>query len=89
MKGDQTTLSIKHIPSGQEILRLPLTQYLLLSKIYSYTGDEMDDQEYLDRQDSYTLLFFIQSSDMGIPKICPKIMVNGWTVRLNDSELES
>lgn len=32
MKGDQTTLSIKHIPSGQEILRLPLTQYLLLSK---------------------------------------------------------
>ena len=89
MKGDQTTLSIKHIPSGQEILRLPLTQYLLLSKIYSYTGDEMDDQEYLDRQDSYTLLFFIQSSDMGIPKICPKIMVNGWTVRLNDTELES
>ena len=32
MKGDQTTLTIKHVPSGQEILRLPLTQYLLLSK---------------------------------------------------------
>ena len=88
MKGDQTTLTIKHVPSGQEILRLPLTQYLLLSKIHSHTGDEMGDQEYLDRQDSYTLLFFIQSSDMGIPKICPRIMVNGWTVRLNDSELE-
>ena len=81
-------LNIKHVPSGQEILRLPLTQYLLLSKIHSHTGDEMGDQEYLDRQDSYTLLFFIQSSDMGIPKICPRIMVNGWTVRLNDSELE-
>lgn len=57
MKGDQTTLSIKHIPSGQNILRLPLTQYLLLSKIYNDIG-EMSDQEYLDRQDSYTLLFF-------------------------------
>ena len=88
MKGDQTTLTIKHVPSGQEILSLPLTQYLLLSKIHSHTGDEMGDQEYLDRQDSYTLLFFIQSSDMGIPKICLRIMVNGWTVRLNDSELE-
>lgn len=88
MKGDQTTLTIKHVPSGQEILLSSVTQYLLLSKIHSHTGDEMGDQEYLDRQDSYTLLFFIQSSDMGIPKICPRIMVNGWTVRLNDSELE-
>lgn len=88
MKGDNTTLSIKHIPSGQIILRLPLTQYLLLSKIYNYIGD-MGDQEYLDRQDSYTFLFFIKSSDTGIPQICPRMKVNGWTIRLNDSELES
>lgn len=88
MKGDNTTLSIKHIPSGEIILRLPLTQYLLLSKIYNYIGD-MGDQEYLDRQDSYTLLFFIKSSDTGIPQICPLMRVNGWIIRLNDSELES
>lgn len=88
MKGDQTTLSIKHIPSGKNILRLPLTQYLLLSKIYNEIG-EMSDQEYLDRQDSYTLLFFIQSSNSGIPKICTSIKVNGWIIRLNNSELES
>ena len=88
MKGDQTTLSIKHIPSGQNILRLPLTQYLLLSKIYNDIG-EMSDQEYLDRQDSYTLLFFIQPSDTGIPHICPRMQVNGWIIRLNNSELES
>lgn len=88
MKGDNTTLSIKHIPSGQIILRLPLTQYLLLSKIYNFIGD-MGDQEYLDRQDSYTLLFFIKSSDAGIPQICPRMKVNGWIIRLNDSELES
>ena len=88
MQGDNTILSIKHIPSGQIILRLPLTQYLLLSKIYNYIGD-MGDQEYLDRQDSYVLLFFIQSSDTGIPRIRPLMKVNGWSIRLNNSELEA
>lgn len=88
MKGDQTTLSIKHIPSGQNILRLPLTQYLLLSKIYNDIGWN-EWPEYLDRQDSYTLLFFIQPSDTGIPHICPRMQVNGWIIRLNNSELES
>ena len=48
----------------------------------------MNDQEYLDRQDSYTLLFFIESTDTGVPRISTKIMVNGWIVRLNSSELE-
>lgn len=88
MKGDQTTLSIKHIPSGRDILRLPLTSYLLLSKIYNGIG-EVSDQEYLDRQDSYTLLFFIRSSETGIPQIRPKMHVNGWIIRLNNSELEA
>ena len=34
MKGDDTTLSIKHTPSGKTILHLPLTQYLLLSLLH-------------------------------------------------------
>lgn len=89
MKGDETTLSIKYIPSGETILRLPLTQYLLLSKTYPDNIGDIGDQEYLDRQDSYTLLFFIRSSTTGIPRICPRMEVNGWIIRLNDSELES
>lgn len=87
MKEDQTSLLIKHIPSGKVILHLPLTSYLLLSKPYKYIG-EASDQEYLDRQDSYTLLFFIQSSETGVPQICSKMEVNGWIVRLNNSELD-
>ena len=65
-----------------------MTLLSIARPVSRYDGTELPFQEYLDRQDSYTLLFFIQSSDMGIPKICPRIMVNGWTVRLNDSELE-
>lgn len=84
MKEDHTILSIKHIPSGHDILRIPITQYLLITKIYN-----MDDQEYLDRQDLYTLFFFIKDSDTGIPEICPEMSVNNWMIRLNISELES
>lgn len=84
MKGDQTILSIKHRPSGTNILRIPITQYLLLSKFY----DEMGDQEYLDRQDSYKLLFFIKTLNVDIPKISPIIKVGDWEIRINDSELE-
>ncbi len=88
MKGDDTTLSIKHTPSGKTILPLPLTQYLLLSKNYPNNIGDISDQEYLDREDSYTLMFFIQSSDTGIPRI-PTMKVNDWIIRLNDSELGS
>ena len=88
MKGDDTTLSIKHTRSGKTILHLPLTQYLLLSKNYPNNIGDISDQEYLDREDSYTLMFFIQSSDTGIPRI-PTMKVNDWIIRLNDSELGS
>lgn len=87
MKGDQTTLVIKHIPSGENILRIPITQYLLLSKIYNHIG-KMDDQEYLDRQDSYTLLFFIKTVGVKIPQISSRMKVGDWEIRMNDSELE-
>lgn len=84
MKGDQTILSIKHRPSGTNILRIPITQYLLLSKFY----DEMGDQEYLDRQDSYRLLFFIKTVGVDIPQISPIMKIGDWEIRINDSELE-
>ena len=64
------------------------TQYLLLSKNYPNNIGDISDQEYLDREDSYTLMFFIQSSDTGIPRI-PTMKVNDWIIRLNDSELGS
>lgn len=85
MTGDQTILTIKHRPSGTNILRIPITQYLLLSKFY----DEMADQEYLDRQDSYRLLFFIKTLNVDIPQISPIMKIGDWEIRMNDSELES
>ena len=88
MKGDDTTLSIKHTPSGKTILHLPLTQDILFSRNYPNNIGDISPQEDLDREDSYTLMFFIQSSDTGIPRI-PTMKVNDWIIRLNDSELGS
>lgn len=87
-EGDNTMLSIKHRPSGQRILHLPLTQYLLVSKDYIHIG-YMDDQEYLDRQDAYRLLFFVRPSETDVPEISPLISVNDWTVRIDFPELEN
>ena len=87
MKDDQTTFTIKHIPSGQNILQIPITQYLILTKAHNL-GFELDDQEYLDRQDSYALLFFIKSVGTNVPQICSKMSVNGWMIRINSPELE-
>lgn len=60
----------------------------IVIKNYPNNIGDISDQEYLDREDSYTLMFFIQSSDTGIPRI-PTMKVNDWIIRLNDSELGS
>ena len=73
-------------PQHQIVGILKLAQ--LVSNVQEQVACDISDQEYLDREDSYTLMFFIQSSDTGIPRI-PTMKVNDWIIRLNDSELGS
>ena len=50
----------------------------------------MIPQEYLDRQDQYTLIFFLDATEDKLkPYICPLMKVNDWMVRINDVDLES
>ena len=86
MCDDDTQLSLKHLPSGQILMQIPLTQYLLLSRIQNGSLN-IEAQEYLDRQDLYTLIFFLDSSNNDYPTITPTMNVNGWNVRLNLTEL--
>lgn len=55
LENDDTRLILTHRFTGQRVLDIPLTKYLLLSR-EAYSG--MTPQEYLDRQDQYTLIFF-------------------------------
>ena len=44
----------------------------------------MSDQEYLDRQDEYNLTFFLDEHGLWTTSV---IIINSWSVVLNDTEL--
>lgn len=82
LENDDTRLILTHRSTGQCVLDIPLTKYLLLSR-EAYSG--MTPQEYLDRQDQYTLIFFLDATEDKLkPYICPLMKVNNWMVRIND-----
>lgn len=68
--------------SGKAIIELPLIKYLTGIRGF---GDNWikSDQEFLDRQSRWTLMFFLQSGVW----VNMRISVNWWTVRFNEAEL--
>ena len=87
MENDDTRLRLIYQPSGKEIFDIPLTQYLLLSR--NVETSYMPPQEYLDRQDRYNLIFFLDSTNNPQqPYICLQMKVNGWIIRINNAELD-
>ena len=65
----------------RDIINIPLNTYLLLLKSQLYA--DMPAQEYLDRESEWTLAFFL---DPGNRWINTYVIVNDWTIRLNDNE---
>ena len=82
MRADKSPiLSIKNRQTGEEVVRIPLAEYALLVK--GKYREQMSNQEYLDRQDEYSLTFFL---DEGV-WLDTYILINSWRVVLNDTEL--
>lgn len=79
--GDSPILYIKSRETGEVLVRLPLADYALLVK--GNYRESMSDQEYLDRQDEYTLSFFLNEGEW----VSTVIYINSWRVVLNDTEL--
>lgn len=67
----------------QTVLRLPLVDLLLLAKGEAHRP--MSDQEYLDRQDDYNLIFFLNDDNGWY--MSAGIYVNSWHVMYQQSEL--
>lgn len=87
IRNHNLTLSIVNngyeVEEYREIIRLPLIDLLMVAK-----GDarsKMDDQEYLDRQDEYNLVFFINDDNGWY--IEGGIFINSWFMALQESEL--
>lgn len=79
MDGRQTWLTIK-TQDGHTSASIPLTDYAL--KLMDGYDEEFDgNQDYLDRQDEYSLVFFL---DENRDWIGTSIIINSWRVVIND-----
>lgn len=79
--GDSPVLHIKNRETGKDVFRIPIADYALLVK--GNYREKMGDQEYLDRQDEYTMTFFLDEGEW----VSSVIYINSWRVVLNNTEL--
>lgn len=66
---------------GDKVLSIPLVNYLLLLKSEKFKT--MDDQEYLDRENHWDIILFLNGGRW----IDTHIVINDWIVRINHAEL--
>lgn len=67
---------------GDIVLSIPLIDYATLVKSH-YSGD-ITDQEYLDRQDEYSMTFFLDDNDRWVNTV---IIINSWRIVMEDIDL--
>ena len=75
MAGMEQTLTIRRTDTGETIIRIPLIEYLML--VRSEYEVASSDQDYLDRYDGYSMVFFMAN---GYTWIKSRILINGWRV---------
>ena len=67
---------------GKVVFSIPLVQWALLLRSANHA--DMGEQEYLDRQDEYNLMVFLDGHESWIAM---SIYINGWHIINQDSEL--
>lgn len=81
--GNDIKLKIHDTKNNRELLNIDLLKYLLAIQMEGY---KMTTQEYLDRQSEFTIILFYNVVD-STPYLSAKIIVNNWTVWMQDAEL--
>ena len=79
--GSSPVLHIRNRETGEDVFRIPVADYALLVK--GNYRKNMGDQEYLDRQDEYTMTFFLDEGEW----VSSVVYINSWRVVLNDTGL--
>ena len=82
VKGQETRLTVTNKETGETVFSIPLIDCALLVK--GYYNRDMDDQEYLDRQDEYDMVFFLDEGDRWLDTY---IYINSWKVVLQNTGL--
>ncbi len=75
-------LRVRNVENGEEIINIPFVDYALLVK--GNYNRPMSDQEYLDRQDEYNLVFFL---DNNLRWMNQYIYINSWRIVLQNTDL--
>ncbi|MDE6010832.1 MAG: FimB/Mfa2 family fimbrial subunit [Muribaculaceae bacterium] len=75
-------LRVRNTDTGEEIINIPFVDYALLVK--GNYNRPMSDQEYLDRQDEYNMVFFL---DDNLRWMNQYIYINSWRIVLQSNEL--
>lgn len=77
-------LHITKASDGSTVVDIPLINYMLLYK--SHNVNNMSNQEYLDRENRWSILFFLDEtqSDVWVKNV---VKINDWTVRINDVDM--
>ena len=88
--GTHPRLTIRHKTTGKVWLNVDLIEYIMLMPTEGSLDKMLDrehpQQEYLDREDEYVIVFFFtQSSNGNMTNV--RITINGWTVRINNIEM--
>lgn len=75
MENSGAMLTVHRNWDNRDIIRIPLVDYLLLVK--GHYGD-ISDQQYLDRQDDYSIVFFIDQHSNWY--VAGGLFINNWAV---------
>lgn len=83
MENSNLRLRIRKTADQSVVIDIPLTDYLLLTHM---EGEQRirSNQEYLDRQDRYTITFFLTSGGSWLDT---RIEINGWALRCGETDL--
>lgn len=82
VKDKGVKLRVRNAETGTDIINIPFVDYALLVK--GNYNKPMSDQEYLDRQDEYNMVFFL---DDGLRWIDQYIYINSWRLVLQHEDL--
>ena len=79
MENHDTRLVIADSKTGEIVFSIPFMEYVKAFRSENYAT--MDDQEYLDREDEYNLMLYLENNKEGW--IAARIEINGWRVSDN------
>ena len=81
MENSGARLTITDVRDGDNVLSIPLVNYLLLLRSQQFAS--MGNQEFLDREHRWNVILFLSDGRW----IETRIVINDWVVRINNAEI--